>query len=81
MKKLIEINENLDTPLHHPSLLENLQQKHQYFEVPDIDYAITRQKSSLQVTTRYITIYTFSVKLLPKFYTLMMTLYHNPSVC
>ena len=32
-----------DIPLYRPSLLENLQQKHQYFEVADIDSKITRQ--------------------------------------
>ena len=37
MKKLNEFNEILDTPLYHPSLLENLPQKHQYFEVHVID--------------------------------------------
>ena len=45
MNKLIEFNENLDTPLYRPSLLENIQQKHQYFEVPDIDSKITRQNN------------------------------------
>ena len=29
MNKLIEFNESLDTPLYRPSLLDNLQQKHQ----------------------------------------------------
>ena len=43
MNKLIEFNENLDIPLYRPSLLKNLQHKHQYFEVPDIDSKITRQ--------------------------------------
>ena len=47
MNKLIEINENLDSLLYRPSLLENLQQKHQYFEVPDIDSTITRQNNPL----------------------------------
>ena len=35
----------IDTPLYRPPLLENLQQKHQYFEVPDIDSKITRQNT------------------------------------
>ena len=46
MNNLIEFNENLDTPLCRPSLLENIQQKHQYFEVPDIHSKITRQNKS-----------------------------------
>ena len=37
INKLNEFNENLDTTLYCPSLLENLPQKHQYFEVPVID--------------------------------------------
>ena len=37
MNKLIVSNENLDTPIYRPSILEDLQQTHQYFEVPDID--------------------------------------------
>ena len=43
MNKLIVFIENLDTPLYRPSLLENLQQKHQYFDVPDIYAKISRQ--------------------------------------
>ena len=43
MNKLIEFNENLDTPIYRPSILENLQQKHQYFEVPGNDSQINRQ--------------------------------------
>ena len=46
MNKLIEFNENLDRPLYRPSLLENLQRKHQFFEVPDIDSKIIRQNFS-----------------------------------
>ena len=45
MNKLIEFNENFDTPLYRPSLLQNFQQKHHYFEVPDIDSKITRQNN------------------------------------
>ena len=43
MTKLIEFSENLETSFYRPSLLKNLQQKHQYFEVSDIDSKITRQ--------------------------------------
>ena len=43
MNKLIEFNENLDTPIHRPSMLEYLLQKHLYFEVPNIDSQINRQ--------------------------------------
>ena len=45
INELIEVNESLDKPLNRPSLLESLQQKHQYFEVPDMDSKITRQNN------------------------------------
>ena len=45
MNELIEFIENLDTPIHRPPILEDLQQKHQYFEVPDIDSQIKRQNN------------------------------------
>ena len=37
MDKLIEHNENLDTPAYHPYNLESLKEKHEYFEVPDLE--------------------------------------------
>ena len=40
MNKLIEFNENLDTPIYRLSIFEDLQQKHLDFEVPDIDFQI-----------------------------------------
>ena len=43
MSKLIEHNENLDTPLYLPSHLESLKEKHDYFEVPDLETSIQRQ--------------------------------------
>ena len=45
MSKLIDFNENLDTPIYRPSILEDLQQQHQNFEVPDIDSQINRQNN------------------------------------
>ena len=63
MNKVIDINNNLDTPLYRSSLLENLQPKHQYFELPDFDSIITRQKQQDILQT------IFSVQLLPKSYT------------
>ena len=42
MDKLIEHNENLDTPLHLPSHLENLKEKHKYFEIPNLETKIQR---------------------------------------
>ena len=33
MDKLIEQNENLDTPIYLPCHLENLKEKHDFFEV------------------------------------------------
>ena len=58
MNKLIELNENLDTHIYRSSILEDLQHKHQYFEVPDIDFQIKRlnnphhwvQQDILQIT-------------------------------
>ena len=41
-QKLIEYNENQDTPPHRPSHLENLQYKSDYFEVPDLETKIQR---------------------------------------
>ena len=41
MNKLIEHNENLDTPLYLPSHLES-PKKHEYFEVPDLETKIER---------------------------------------
>ena len=42
MKKLIEFNENQDTPLYRPSHLEDLKHKSEYFEVPDLETRIQR---------------------------------------
>ena len=42
MDKLIEHKENLDTPLYLPSHLEGLKDKHEYFEVPDLETKIQR---------------------------------------
>ena len=45
MDKLIEHNENLDTPLNLPSHLETLKEKHEYFEVPDLETKIQRHNN------------------------------------
>ena len=37
MQKLIEFNENQETPLYRPSHLEELKHKSEYFEVPDLE--------------------------------------------
>ena len=42
MQKLIEYNENQDTPLYRPSHLEDLKHKSEYFEVPDLETKIQR---------------------------------------
>ena len=42
MQKLIESNENQDTPLYRSSHLEDLKHKSEYFEVPDLDTRIQR---------------------------------------
>ena len=40
MQKLIELNENQDTPLYRPSRLEELKHKSEYFEDPDLETRI-----------------------------------------
>ena len=40
MQKLIEFNENQDTPLYHRSHLEDLKHKSENFEVPDLETKI-----------------------------------------
>ena len=42
LQKLIEFNENQDTPLYLPSHLEDLKHKSEYFEVPDLETRIQR---------------------------------------
>ena len=42
MQKLIEYNENQDTPLYRPSHLEDLKHKCESFEVPDLETKIKR---------------------------------------
>ena len=42
MDKLIEHNENLDTPLYLPSHLENLKETQEFFDAPDIETKIQR---------------------------------------
>ena len=43
--KLIEHNENLDTPQSRPPLLESLKEKAIYFDVPDIDTKVIRHNN------------------------------------
>ena len=45
MQKLIEYNENQDTPRYRPSHLEDLKHKSEYFQVP-----ISNQKSRDTIT-------------------------------
>ena len=40
MQKLMEFNENQNTPLYRPSHLEDLKHKSEYFEVPDLETRI-----------------------------------------
>ena len=42
MQKLLEVNENQDTPLYLPSHLEDLKHNSEYFEVPDLETRIQR---------------------------------------
>ena len=47
MQKLIEFNENQDTPLYLPShLIKDLKHKSDYFEVPDLKTRIQRHNNS-----------------------------------
>ena len=45
MNELIEHNENLDTPLYLPSHLESLKEKHDYFEVSNLETKIQRHNN------------------------------------
>ena len=47
INKLIEHNENLDTPLYRPSLLDSLKEKADYFDVPDLDTKVIRHNNPL----------------------------------
>ena len=42
MQKLIEFNENQDTPLYRSSRLQELKHRSEYFEVPDLDTRVQR---------------------------------------
>ena len=42
IQKLIEFNENQDTPLYRPSHLQELKHRSEYFEVPDLDTKVRR---------------------------------------
>ena len=42
MQKLIEFNENQDTPLYLPSHLEDLKHRSEYFDVPDLETRIQK---------------------------------------
>ena len=46
MQKLIEFNENQDTPLYRPSHLQDLRHRSEYFEVPDLDTKVQRHDNS-----------------------------------
>ena len=45
MNKLLEHDENLDTPLYLPSPLESLKEKHDYFDVPDLETKLQRHNN------------------------------------
>ena len=42
MQKLIEFNENQNTPPYCPSHLQELKHRSEYFEVPDLDTKVQR---------------------------------------
>ena len=45
MQKLIEFNENQDTPPYRPSHLQELRHRSEYFEVPDLDTKVQRHNN------------------------------------
>ena len=45
MHKLIEFNENQDTPIYRPSHLEDSKHKSEYFEVPDLETRYQRHNN------------------------------------
>ena len=45
INKLIEHNENLDTSLYRPSLLDSLKEKADFFDVPDLDTKVIRHNN------------------------------------
>ena len=45
MQKLIEFNENQDTPLYRSSHLQELRHRCEYFEVPDLDTRVQRHEN------------------------------------
>ena len=47
MQKLIEFNENQDTPLYRPSHLEDLKHESENLEVPDLETRIQRHDNPL----------------------------------
>ena len=74
MEKLIEFNENQDTPLYLPSNLNDLKHKSDYFEVPDLETRIQRhdnphywlQQDILQVKYRFFYNITFNEDTIPQ---------------
>ena len=54
MQKLIEFNENQDTPLYHLFHLEDLKHKSEHFEVPDLETRIPRHDTP-HYWLRYLT--------------------------
>ena len=68
MNNLIEYKENLDPPLYRPSHLESLKQKHDYFEVPDLETK-TRHSDITVLTIGYNKTYyksNTSIQILPE---------------
>ena len=51
MDKLIEHNENQDSPLYRLSYLETLKDKYEYFEVPDLETTIQRHNKTNHFNT------------------------------
>ena len=53
MQKLIEFNENQDTPLYCPSHLQELKHRSEYFEVPDLDTKVQRHDNMITLNIGY----------------------------
>ena len=69
MDKLIEHNENLETPVYLPSHLENHTAKHEIFEVSELETTIPRHNIPHHWLQRVIAQLTISIQILSKHYT------------
>ena len=69
MDKLIEFNENQETPLYLPSHLEDLKHKSEFFEVPDLETKIQRHNNPHYWLEQDILQKKLSIQILLPYYT------------